>query len=57
MKKMLSATDLEAQAVFSLPSRFLLRQRNYIAVYAFVAQVSVNECNWCLQSNNNVITY
>jgi len=57
MKKMLSATDLESQAVLALPSRLLLRQRNYIAVFAVVAQVSVNQCNFCIQSNNNIIEY
>jgi len=35
----------------------LLRQRNFIFVTAAIVQVSVNQCNYCIQSNNNIIEF
>jgi hypothetical protein len=54
-KLMLTDTDLEEQAVMALPDRTLLQQTNYVLIAAFVAQTSFSQCNFCLQSNNNVI--
>jgi hypothetical protein len=54
-KIMLTDTDLEEQAVVALPDRLLLRQTNFVAIYAVVAQTSFSQCNFCFQSNNNVI--
>jgi hypothetical protein len=52
---MLTDTDLEEQTVMALPDRTLLQQTNYVLIAAFVAQTSFSQCNFCLQSNNNVI--
>jgi len=54
-KLMLTDTDLEEQAVVALPDRLLLRQTNFVAIYAVVAQTSFSQCNLCLQSNNNIL--
>jgi hypothetical protein len=54
-KLMLTDADLEEQAVMALPDRTLLQQTNYVAIFAVVAQTSFSQCNFCIQSNNNVI--
>jgi len=54
-KIMLTDTDLEEQTVMELPDRLLLRQTNFVWISAVVAQTSFSQCNFCLQSNNNVI--